>query len=108
LGLVIGYIAVQTGSLLPCILFHLTHNALMFATLQLPELAERAHPLSALLRQPGPDQVVYTWPVVVVCGLAALLPLAWFQRLPYAASKEEQLSDARARQPRHPLMSGAD
>ena len=30
LGMVIGYIAVQTGSLVPCMLFHVTYNALMF------------------------------------------------------------------------------
>ena len=28
LGLVIGYVAVQTGSLIPCILFHFTYNGL--------------------------------------------------------------------------------
>ena len=107
LGAVIGYVAVQSGSLVPCILFHMTYNSLMFTTLKLPELADRFPQLSALIHQPTPDQIVYNWPVVAVCSLAALVPLAWFQRLPYLATKEERLSEARARQAHHPLLSGA-
>jgi sodium transport system permease protein len=107
LGAVIGYIAVQSGSLLPCILFHLTYNSLMFSTLKLPELADRFPQLRGLFHQPTPDQIVYHWPVVLVCSLAAIVPLAWFQRLPYQATKEERLTEARARQARQPLMGGA-
>jgi sodium transport system permease protein len=106
LGLVIGYVAVQTGSLLPCVLFHLTYNALMFTTLKLPTLVERKPELAVLFQQPAADQFLYSWPVVAVCGLAAIVPLVWLHRLPYQATKEEQISDARARQP-HPLMTGA-
>ena len=79
----------------------------MFATLKLPELADRYPQLAALFHQPTPDQIVYNWPVVAVCSLAALVPLAWLQRLPYQATKEERLSEARARQAHHPLLSGA-
>jgi sodium transport system permease protein len=106
-GLVLGYIAVQTGSLLPCILFHATYNALMFATLKLPALAERRHQFAALFEEPAPGQIVYNWPVVTACGLAALLLLAWFHRMPYQATKEERLSEERARQPHHRLPAGA-
>jgi sodium transport system permease protein len=106
LGLVIGYVAVQTGSLVPCMLFHLTYNALMFSTLKLPELFERWPQLAQLVEQPAPDQLVYSWPIVSICGLAAILPLVWLHRLPYHATREEQLSDARARQP-HPLLTSA-
>jgi sodium transport system permease protein len=106
LGLVIGYVAVQTGSLVPCILFHLTYNALMFTTLKLPALVERKPELAFLFQQPAADQFMYSWPVVIVCGLAAIVPLLWLHRLPYQATKEEQISDARARQP-HPLMASA-
>jgi sodium transport system permease protein len=107
LGAVIGYVAVQSGSLVPCILFHVAYNSLMFTTLRLPELADRFPQLASLFHQPTPDQIVYNWPVVVVCSLAALVPLAWFHRLPYQATKEERLTEARARQTHHPLMSGA-
>jgi sodium transport system permease protein len=107
LGAVIGYVAVQSGSLLPCILFHVAYNSLMFTTLRLPELADRFPQLATLFHQPTPDQIVYNWPVVVACSLSALVPLAWFHRLPYQATKEERLTEARARQAHHPLMSGA-
>jgi sodium transport system permease protein len=107
LGVIIGYVAVQSGSLVPCILFHLTYNALMFTALKLPELAERKPQLTALFHQPTPDQIVYNWPIVLACGLAAILPLVWFHRLPYQATTEEQLENARARQAHQPLLSSA-
>jgi sodium transport system permease protein len=107
LGLVLGYLAVQTGNLVPCIAFHLTYNTLTLATPKLHELAERQPMLSSLFRQPAPDEIVYNWPIVVVCSVAALAVLAWFQRLPYQATKEEQISDARARQSHPPLAASA-
>jgi sodium transport system permease protein len=105
-GFVIGYIAVQTGSLVPCILFHLTYNAMVFLTLKLPELAERLPEWAVPFYQLAPGEIIYRWPVVAICGMAALAPLLWLHRLPYQATKEEELSDARARQPHHPLASG--
>jgi len=104
-GFALGYIAVQTGSLVPCMLFHLTYNCAMFATLKLPELAEKQPELNMLYRQLAPGEIIYTWPVVALCGVAALVPLVWLYRLPYQATKEEQLSDARSRQPQHPLAT---
>jgi sodium transport system permease protein len=106
LGLVLAYVAVQTGSLVPCMVFHLAYNGLMFAALKLPELAQDSPMLGELFHQPTADQIVYNWPVVVVCALAALAVLAWFGRLPYQATREEQINDARARQP-HPLLAGS-
>jgi sodium transport system permease protein len=107
LGAVIGYVAVQSGSLIPCMLFHITYNSLMFTTLNLPELADRYPQFASLIHQPTPDQIVYHWPVTAICSLAVLIPLAWFKRLPYQATKEEQLNAARAQQLHLPLISGA-
>lgn len=107
LGLVIGYIAVQTGTLLPCILFHLTFNSLIFSTLHLPGLIERNPQLAFLIRQPEPDQILYAVPLVAVCAMAAFGLLAWFRKLPYQATTEEQRSDARARQAHHALIGGS-
>jgi sodium transport system permease protein len=106
LGLVLGYIAVQTGSLVPCMVFHLAYNGLMFVTSKLPELAQDQPALRSLFHQPSADQIVYNWPVVVVCALAAAAVLVWFSRLPYQSTREEQISDARARQP-HPSLAGS-
>jgi sodium transport system permease protein len=105
-GLVIGYVAVQTGSLVPCILFHLTYNALMLSTVKLPELAGEWPEWVVPFRELAPGEIVYYWPVVAACAVAALVLLLWLHRLPYQATKEEQLSDVRARQPHQPLTSG--
>jgi sodium transport system permease protein len=105
LGFVIGYVAVQTGSLVPCILFHLTYNALMLATLRLMEYTSHWPEWAVPIREIGPGQIVYTWPVVGVCGAVAAGLLWWLHRLPYQATREEQLSDVRARQPHHPLAT---
>jgi hypothetical protein len=77
----------------------------MFAASKLPELA-RDHPaLRSLFHQPAADQIVYSWPVVVACSVAAAAVLAWFSRLPYQPTREEQISEARARQPQ-PSLAG--
>jgi len=42
--------------------------------------------------------MTYRLPVLIVAGLLSAAILAWFHRLPYQATQEEQLSDARALQ----------
>jgi sodium transport system permease protein len=108
MGVVIGFVAVQTGSLIPCILFHLSYNALMFGSMLWLVEATSDWPTWAVpFYQPGPNEIVYKWPVVAVCGLAAFGVLAWFYRLPSQPTREEQISEARARQPHHPLAASA-
>jgi sodium transport system permease protein len=106
-GLVIGYIAVQTGSLIPCMLFHLSYNGLMFGSVKLTEISRDWPQWAAPFYEPSPGEIVYRWPVVVVCAMASLLPLWWLHRLPYQATREEQINAARARQQHHPLVAGA-
>jgi sodium transport system permease protein len=107
IGLVIGYIAVQTGSLIPCMLFHVSYNALMFATPFWPQFAAERPVLGELFHEVAPGQILYNWPVVVACGAGAALLLMWLRQLPYQATREEQITDARARQAHHPLAAGA-
>jgi sodium transport system permease protein len=102
-GVVIGYLAVQSGSLIPCILFHLVYNGLMLTSERLPEWVEAWPALRSLVHEPAPGQYAYAWYVVAAGAVAAAALLAWFHRLPYQATKEEQLSDARARQEPHAL-----
>src|SRR5262249_10114566 len=59
LGLVLGYIAVQTGSLVPCMLFHMTYNGLGFTTTLLPELAQQHPRLSLLFHETAPGEILY-------------------------------------------------
>jgi len=102
LGLVIGYLAVQTTSLLPAILFHACYNSLMLGIGLSPQfigdLEKRWPQLMAHLVEPGAEGITYRWPVVVASGVLSAVLLAWFQRLPYQATREEELSDARAHQ----------
>jgi sodium transport system permease protein len=98
LGVVIGYVAVQTGSLLPGMLFHVTYNSLMFAG---PTILARFTPQHTAAALP------YTWPVFAVAAAGAVLLLLWLHRLPYQATREEQIGDAQARQQHHPLAASA-
>jgi sodium transport system permease protein len=97
-GMLLGYVAVQTGSLIPCILFHATYNGLMFGTAWLADVSREWPEWAMPFRQLGPGEVVYRWPVIVVCGVVSLFLLRWLHRLPYQATREEQINEARARQ----------
>ncbi len=109
LGLVIGYVAVQTTSLIPAILFHASYNSIMLglalAPQRLTQLAERWPALASLVVEPQEGGLTYPLPVVIVAGLLSVGLLAWFHRLPYQATQEEQLSDARALQSQQLLGS---
>jgi sodium transport system permease protein len=98
LGLVIGYIAIQTGSLIPGMLFHATYNSLMFVG---PSLMEKFAPHRA------PESPPYGWPLLAVGAGVAVLLLYGLHRLPYQASREEQIGEARARQQHHPITASA-
>jgi sodium transport system permease protein len=120
LGIVIGYIAVQTGSLVPGMLFHFTYNFLMYGGQNIfaklvhfwPKLSILFHEAaSRIVEKPevgiveSPRVFLYNWPVMAVCAVGAIALLAWLHRLPYQATREEQIGDARARQPHHPLAA---
>jgi sodium transport system permease protein len=110
IGLVLGYVAIQTSSLIPCILFHVTYNGLGIgldaASKRFPELVERWPFLRPLVQWQSAEHAVYPWYVTFSCALAAAALLVWFNRLPYLATREERLSDARARQGHTPLVGG--
>jgi len=97
-GVVIGYVAVQSGSILPCLVFHLLHNTLAASTILIsPQLIDR-WPVFGVLMNAGPDGgLTYYWSVVAGGALAALLILAWFGRLPCRKSAEEELQEAMGR-----------
>ena len=99
-GIVIGYVAVQTGSLLPCILFHLTHNALLLLTGVVAQSVDRV-PFSRWLISSSADGIGYTWPVIACSAVAAVALLWWFSRLPQQLSAEERLQEALDHQTAH-------
>jgi sodium transport system permease protein len=97
-GVVIGYLAVQTGSLLPCVGFHLVYNSMsLLMSLRVPAALEHQPWLGWIFERQG-ESVSYHWPVIPVAAILALLLLGWFRRLPYRRTEEEQLQEALAKQ----------
>jgi sodium transport system permease protein len=93
-GMVLGYLAIQTGSLLPCIVYHLTHNALsMVMAISVPKLIETYSGLSFLFSD-GEAGTFYEWPAVAVGLVMGIGILNWFRNLPYEHTKEEVLQEA--------------
>ena len=98
LGVLIGYLAVQSGSIWPGVVFHLVHNTMAVALTRItPELSARSPLLRYLAGSTHGDGMPYHWMVIVASGLSALVLLAWFHRLPYWKSAEEQQQEAIAR-----------
>jgi len=106
-GIVIGYLAVQTGSILPGILFHLTHNSLgiLVGLLTSEQVANnglarvlfvssRDSYLSSLSEPGDGEAFVYRLPVLIGGAVIAALLLAWYRKLPSTASQEERLQEA--------------
>jgi len=82
LGLVLGFLAIQSGSLLPCVLFHAAHNGLaLLAHHLLPAADERQQPWRWLLRETFEDGLYYSWPAVLLSVAAGSAILFWFHRL---------------------------
>jgi sodium transport system permease protein len=96
-GVVLGYLAVQTGSLWPCVLFHLSHNALTFA---LSDLA--GHPALTWMFEGSGEGLQYRTGVVLA---GAVLAVGILYRLHRSRTADErpvahgQLSVVVAHQP---------
>ena len=108
-GMVIGYLAVQTGSLLPCILYHATHNSLLLtSTFISAETIEKYPVLGYLLRKVADSEhYMCNGPTVAVAGLAALALLAWFRGLPHPKTPEEALQEAISQHASHAPAAGS-
>jgi len=95
-GMVLGYLAVQTGSLLVCIVFHAIYNGL---ALVIGDLSKQAQESSADPRLRWIFQgegALQPW-VLVISAIGTIAVLVWLHRLPYRRTKEEQLQEARER-----------
>jgi len=92
MGLVIGYIAVKTGSLLPCILYHLTHNTITLFYSRLDSTGSAGYRfVDWIFYQDAQGQYHYELPVLAItCCLAAAV-LFYFIRLPWQPSTAESL-----------------
>ncbi len=88
LGLVIGYLAVKTGSLLPCMLFHFVHNSLqLVAGMLLVKYGDVVLPGFVHIADAG--HIVYHWSVVLMSGLVGAAILYWLHRSTRADGETE-------------------
>lgn len=95
LGVLLGFLAVQSGSLLPGIVFHGCHNALAVTNTRITASMLPDLPVVRTMVMPVEGGgCLFEWPLVVVGMLTALLLLAWFGRRPYEKSFEETQHEA--------------
>jgi len=95
-GLVLGYLAVQTGSLLLCILFHAIYNGLGLAVSEMIGEAGKYSSESQLAwLLSGNEKVIFQPWVLILSAAGASAILWWLHRLPYQRTKEEKLQEAR-------------
>lgn len=94
-GLVIGVLAVQTGSLVPCIVFHAIYNSLTVLTARLAEMLEAGrvtHPALDLIIRTDGQGFFQVWVMIACfCGSAGIL--WWLHRIPYHRTDEEQFQE---------------
>ena len=87
-GMVLGYVAVQSGSIVPCMVFHLCHNALAIVNSRItPDMLPDWPLLRAFAAPAESGGCAFTWPTIVTGAMAAYLLLAWFGRLCRTASR---------------------
>lgn len=96
-GIVIGYIAVKTNSLLPAMAYHLVHNSLGVLLGRIDAEVIAAWPiLDAFVMIGYQGGVEYRWNTMIMFGLSGTLILLWIKRLPYHPCAEERLQTALA------------
>jgi sodium transport system permease protein len=108
-GVVIGYIAVKTGSLWPAVLYHFTHNSLSVLLGRLIPADIESHPLLGLVYRSGSEagSLVYSLPALLAGTALAAAVLWWLKRLPYRQSAEERLQEALDHQPTAAALQSA-
>ena len=101
-GMILGFMAVQTGSIWPCILFHTIHNSMAILVQRtLEAIGERPVWLDWILRDVNAEGALYHWPVIVASAALSGGLLYWFHRMPHARTPEESLQEAIDQQSAH-------
>jgi sodium transport system permease protein len=95
LGLVLGFLALQSGSILPGMVFHVVHNGLAVANGRVTPAMIPNWPLLRKLVAPADGGgCTFEWPLLVIASLGAVLLLGWLARLNCPQSPEEKLAEA--------------
>jgi sodium transport system permease protein len=81
-GMILGLIAVQTKSILPCILFHLTHNSLAVLLSQANRTVVEQSPVlrQYLYSTDGQNYQYATFPAILMSVVGVML-IVWFLQL---------------------------
>ena len=108
-GMILGVIAVQTRSIIPCILFHLTHNSLaVLLSSAKGSVVENSALLSQLLYTANGENYQYAIIPGILMAVVGVLLIVWFLRLdtqPVVRTERGKLSRFIARM--FPLKSKA-
>ncbi|MBL8849033.1 MAG: CPBP family intramembrane metalloprotease [Planctomycetaceae bacterium] len=83
LGLVLGLLAIRSGSLVPGVIFHLLFNGLqvVMSRIDPSPLAQGAGDWLFTIEQAGEQSALrFDWPLIVMCALAAAWLLRWVLR----------------------------
>ena len=91
-GLVIGFLAVQTGSLLPGLIYHFVHNSLALLATGITAQAIADYPLLGHLAAQGNDGLSFSAAPILSAVLLAGIILYWFHRLPYFEDERGSLA----------------
>jgi sodium transport system permease protein len=101
-GMVLGFIAVQSGSLVPCVLFHAVHNSLAILIGRVVSaVGPESQWIEWLVHDTSGGGLLYRWPVLLGSVAVSLGLLYWFHRLPYVRTAEESLQEAIDHQSAH-------
>ena len=107
-GVVIGYLAVQSGSILPGMVFHVVHNALAVANMHVTSETWDLFPALRLVAEPGErGGCTFGWPAVIGGALVGAALLIWFAVLPGSKSPEEALEEAIEQSEKSEVAAGA-
>lgn len=100
-GMLLGYIAIQTGSLLPAILFHLVHNSMsVIVSLSSDAMANslREYPFLTWFATMSEQGISYGWPTLALSAAFSILLLRWFSVQDYEHTHEESRQESLDRQ----------
>lgn len=97
IGVVIGYVAIQSGSLLPGVAYHAVHNGLSVLIGRLGVETVESQPVLRLIFEPGQDagELLYRGPVLIFAAAIAAGLVWWLTRLPSEASRKPRVATDR-------------
>ncbi len=81
-GIILGIVAVQTRSIIPCIIYHVTHNSLtLILSMIAPSRVESSPLLQNVIHSPDGNGFEYTTFATIVMAVIAGGILMWFLKL---------------------------